>query len=156
LNIFYLSEEPSLAAFYHCDKHVVKMAVETVQILSTALFNVGVEDKKLYRPTHRNHPCVLWAMQRRNGEWLYSLGVHLMFEYKSRYGRDHRSGLVLPLIEPHLLKLIDNGCGFSAPPQCMPDDCKQADCVEAYREYYRKYKTFAKWKFTGAPYWYNK
>ena len=29
MNIFFLDENPSLSAKYHCDKHVVKMILET-------------------------------------------------------------------------------------------------------------------------------
>lgn len=36
MNIFYLSHDPREAAAFHCDKHVVKMIVETAQMLSTA------------------------------------------------------------------------------------------------------------------------
>ena len=36
MNIFYLDEDPVKAAQYMCDKHVVKMIVESAQILSTA------------------------------------------------------------------------------------------------------------------------
>lgn len=36
MNIFYLDENPVLAAEFHCDKHVVKMILESAQLLSTA------------------------------------------------------------------------------------------------------------------------
>ena len=36
MNIFYLDEDPLVAARYHCDKHVVKMITETAQMLCTA------------------------------------------------------------------------------------------------------------------------
>ena len=36
MNIFYVSESPSIAAEMLCDKHVVKMTLETAQLLCTA------------------------------------------------------------------------------------------------------------------------
>lgn len=36
MNIFYLDKNPVMAAQYHCDQHVVKMILETAQMLSTA------------------------------------------------------------------------------------------------------------------------
>ena len=36
MNIFYLHENPERCAEMHCDKHVVKMILETAQLLSTA------------------------------------------------------------------------------------------------------------------------
>ena len=36
MNIFYLDKAPEIAAQLHCDKHVVKMILESAQMLSTA------------------------------------------------------------------------------------------------------------------------
>ena len=36
MNIFVLDEDPTIAAQSQCDKHVVKMIVESAQMLSTA------------------------------------------------------------------------------------------------------------------------
>lgn len=36
VNVFYLDHDPSVAARSHCDRHVVKMILETAQLLSTA------------------------------------------------------------------------------------------------------------------------
>ena len=52
MNIFYLDPDPVAAAQMQCDKHVVKMALETAQILSTVLGGP-------YKPTHAKHPSVL-------------------------------------------------------------------------------------------------
>lgn len=36
MNVFFLASTPDEAALYHCDKHVVKMVLESAQLLSTA------------------------------------------------------------------------------------------------------------------------
>ena len=54
MNIFVLSECPIEAAQMQCDKHVVKMIVETAQMLCT----VGTGP---YKRTHASHPCTVWA-----------------------------------------------------------------------------------------------
>ena len=36
MNIFYLDKDPVKAAQYSCDKHVVKMILESAQMLCTA------------------------------------------------------------------------------------------------------------------------
>jgi hypothetical protein len=36
MNIFYLDKDPIKAAEYSCDKHVVKMILESAQMLCTA------------------------------------------------------------------------------------------------------------------------
>ena len=52
MNIFYLHHDPKLCAQYHVDKHVVKMILETAQLLSTAHWLSGGEGP--YRATHKN------------------------------------------------------------------------------------------------------
>jgi hypothetical protein len=56
MNIFALDESPMFAAQFHCDKHVVKMVLETAQILSTVhhLEDVPQQEyirKHIYKPT---------------------------------------------------------------------------------------------------------
>lgn len=53
MNIFYLERDPKIAAEFHCDKHVVKMIVESAQMLSSAhwmtdffKYNLSFEDFK--------------------------------------------------------------------------------------------------------------
>ena len=41
MNIFFLHRDPSRAAKAQCDKHVVKMVLETTQMLSTAARRFG-------------------------------------------------------------------------------------------------------------------
>ena len=36
MNIFLLDKDPKIAAQYHCDKHVVKMILESAQMLCSA------------------------------------------------------------------------------------------------------------------------
>ena len=59
MNIFYLDEDPKLCAQYHCDRHCVKMVLETAQLLCTAHWMTGGEAP--YKKTHFNHPSNKWA-----------------------------------------------------------------------------------------------
>ena len=83
MNIFYLDEDPRQCAEWMVDKHIVKMILETAQLLSTAHRVLdGIEsidtssgrkkkvyklnddrDLVLYSATHINHPSALWARQ---------------------------------------------------------------------------------------------
>ena len=90
MNIFILDYNPTKNAQAHCDRHVVKMVLETAQILSTALYSLGVEHSG-YRPTHVNHPCCRWARDLRNWVWLRKLGRELGKEYTFRFGKEHAS-----------------------------------------------------------------
>jgi len=164
MNIFYLDKSPRLAAEYHCDKHVVKMLLESAQILSTAHRMLegkleekrwvlsGIRDSVLYKVTHQNHPSSVWARSSAdNYEWLYRLYDTLCHEYKRRYKKIHKSEEISYYLRDAPLWIPLES--FTPPPQCMPDEYKRDDCVEAYRAYYRGAKaSFAKWK-TQQPEW---
>lgn len=142
MNIFVLDENPTLCAQAHCDKHVVKMILETTQILCTNLHELGMGDHAPYRATHKNHPCTVWARQSRdNWQWTWQLGVELYAEYKYRfYNRTHKSGEVL-LALPTPTAMAYQCPDMTLRPQAMPDQYKQADAVLAYRDYYRHEKS---------------
>ena len=77
----------------HCDKHM-KMILEAAQICVTALSFWGLYNRlrNPYRPTHKHHPCVLWAagcMAHMN--LLIELATHLGQEFENRYGKRHKS-----------------------------------------------------------------
>ena len=69
MNIFVLDSDPKVAATMLCDKHVVKMILESAQMLSTVAHTNGHIPR--YRPTHSKHPCTLWAGESKsNWQWL--------------------------------------------------------------------------------------
>ena len=156
MNIFYLHNDPRIAAKYHCDKHVVKMILESAQMLSTAHRIIDKSDDDiLYREAYKNHPSTIWA---RSGlyhyRWLQSLFNGLGKEFEQRYNKPHNT--IIKLSErlkdaPRFIKEVE----FSQPPQCMPDIYKRDCSVDAYRAYYKGEKVgFATWK-TKTPEWFN-
>lgn len=68
MNIFYLDENPNLCAQYHCDRHVIKMILESAQLLCTALNVVAGQQVTPYKSTHVNHPCSIWVRELRKLE----------------------------------------------------------------------------------------
>ena len=143
MNIFVLHQNPWRAAQAHCDKHVVKMILETAQILSTVIRKKHPTEllTELYKPTHINHPCVLWAEQSYpNMTWLYNLGMALCYEYKYRYGKVHASKKVIKVcgeIIPHCDYPQSGHTPFT---QAMPAQYRQLNAVKAYRNYYKNEK----------------
>lgn len=128
MNIFFLNEDPDVAAGMLHDKHVVKMVLETAQILST-VSGVG------YKPTHQNHPCVLWAGEcDANYCWLVKHGVALCAEYMHRYGRSHKSAAVIQ--QCALARPTVDG-PITPPAQAMPEEFRVPGMpVRAYQNYY--------------------
>ena len=153
MNIFYLSRDPHEAARLQCDRHVVKMILETAQLLSTA-HNELDGGQIAYKSTHKNHPSAVWARaNRENYTWLQRHLMALGDEYARRYGRVHKT------IQTHSQSLLEpprgiSDGGFTDPPQCMPDECKRPDAVQGYQVYYN-YKA-DDWDARGIPMkWYG-
>ena len=91
MNIFVLHTDPEKAATMMCDKHVIKMVLETAQMLCTIAHGMGY-DGAPYRSTHKNHPCTVWAAKTSsNWSWLLRHGFALCDEYTKRYGKNHKS-----------------------------------------------------------------
>jgi hypothetical protein len=136
MNIFVLDTDPYAAARMMCDKHVVKMVLETGQILSTVHRAHGSDDDRLYRTTHQHHPCTVWAgASRLNYKWVVDHFTALALEYNHRYGRNHKTWSDLFSVVEHCPAGIthDDQTPFAL---AMPDEYK-TDCpVQSYRNYY--------------------
>ena len=154
MNIFVLDQNIKACAQYHCDQHVSKMILESVQILCTVLNRKGIDTP--YRSTHMKHPCVLWAQQSfENFCWLKSLVEELNSEYRWRYdkAKDHASMAVLAAIDDERFEAR----GLTSFAQAMPESYKRlGDPVVAYRSFYCGEKAgFATWKKRDAPHWWS-
>lgn len=98
MNIFYTSTCPVECAKNLDDKRVVKMCLETAQMLCTAINESG--GTAPYKSTHKNHPCNIWARQAAgHWLWLYKHFIALCWEYKKRYGKIHKSFKVLQSVK---------------------------------------------------------
>ena len=156
MNIFMLDNDPATAARYHCDKHVVKMILETAQLLCGAHHTTHQATHQVpYKLSHKNHPCSIWVRESlSNYLYLCDLGLELCKEYTYRYGKRHKSQDVIEWCITNKLNIIDKG--FTEPPKAMPDEYKVVDVVESYRNYYRGAKSgFAVWKNRETPNWFK-
>jgi hypothetical protein len=156
MNIFFLDENPTLSAQYHVDKHVVKMILETAQLLcSVHHVTEQVTEQVPYKLSHKNHPCAVWARQSlSNYLYLCELGLELGKEYTHRYGKRHKSIDVINWCIINKPNIPD--IGFTTPAMAMPDEFKTDSVVESYRNYYMGAKiSLASWKNREKPKWFN-
>lgn len=138
MNIFFLDESPYTSAKAMTNKHIVKMTLETAQLLSTAHHELDGDKAppNLYKPTHKNHPSAVWARESMdNYMWLYMHFIALSAEYTQRYHKTHATFLKLDGTLSMPPKNIKSK-GFTQPPQAMPEVYKDLDSVQAYRRYY--------------------
>ena len=100
MNIFVTDQCPIQSARNLPDKHIVKMPLETCQMLSIIYsdwyYGIGQlhkVDGTPYATKHgafRKHPCTQWAAESYwNLSWLISHGMALCDEYTARYGKVH-------------------------------------------------------------------
>jgi len=152
MNIFVVHEDPKIAAQMLCDKHVVKMILETAQMLCTVVSHTGAETP--YRATHAKHPCTLWAGQSKaNWDWLVAHGNAMCAEYTKRYGKTHKSQAIIEWCAHQPVEFASTELLPFA--QAMPTKYKNECAVTAYRAYYHGEKaSFATWK-TEVPQWWT-
>ena len=180
MNIFALDKNPTKAAQQHCDKHVVKMILESAQMLSTAhrILDGKLEMRRsstgktmqkywvlpdareihLYKAVHTKHPCTIWTMEsKENYTWHYRLFNALLDEYTYRYGKKHASAELNEYLIP-LPNNMPNGrrtkfkLAMGSNPECMLEDP-----IESYRRFYEtKQERFKMtWKKRETPKWFN-
>lgn len=147
MNIFVVDIDPVVAARSLHDKHVVKMIVESAQILSTCHPQGSVK----YRHTHYNHPSCVWARESlQNYEWLFAHALALCEEYTYRYGKIHSCQLIIRSLPAPDLPQI----GLTSFAQAMPEEYRMDHPVDAYRNYYLDRKIGqSKWTRRMPPDW---
>jgi hypothetical protein len=147
MNIFYLDSDPVKAAQIQYNKHVVKMVLESAQMLCTAHHHYDNGHNVPYKKAHYNHPSTIWCRQNASQYmWLYDHMIALGKEYTKRYKKTHltitKCAEVLKQLPPTIPETI-----FTEPPQCMPDQYKViGDSLSAYWNYYEQEKQLIKGK----------
>tara|TARA_R110000751_G_scaffold104043_1_gene199408 strand:+ start:557 stop:1042 length:486 start_codon:yes stop_codon:yes gene_type:complete len=145
MNIFFLNRDPKKAAVVQYNKHVVKMILESAQMLCTAHHHYAELNYPMvevpYKKAHYNHPSTIWCRQNSyQYMWLYKHMLALGEEYTKRYNKTHLTITKCKEVLKQLPLGIPVGT-FKEPPQCMPDEYKvEGDSVTAYWNYYENEK----------------
>lgn len=182
MNIFVLDKNPTVAAQMQCNAHVVKMIVESAQMLSTAHRMLdGAEERRpsksgktmsrywvlpdsredtFYKAVHMHHPCTVWTMQSNNNyNWHYVHFIALCDEYQYRYGKVHatdkllRKGLSTPPNNIPVGYLTEQPLAMKANPECIDTN----DVVGSYRKFYQTKQDRFKmaWTNRSVPGWFK-
>ena len=155
MNIFVLDTDPKKCAVYHNDKHVVKMILETAQLLCGCHHVTESQYEIPYKLSHKNHPCSIWVRQCiENYIWLCDLGLELCAEYTYRYGKRHKSQDIIEWCLMNTPNIPTNG-DITPFALAMPDECKVGTAIDSYRAYYiLEKRELAAWKNRQVPEWY--
>lgn len=152
MNIFVVDKDPILAAQALPDRHVVKMILESAQMISIVFsphyWNIGEVAKvdgtpfNTKRGAFKNHPCTKWVAENKdNCDWLFAHAFGLCEEFDHRY--QHKHGLHLSLLRAyhHFLdhyQGVPNYERVTKFARAMPDELKfntELTDAAAYRQY---------------------
>lgn len=162
MNVFILDWDPSDAVAGYVDDHVAfvtvgpdrppirscKMAIEAVQILSTARVAHGLSAP--YKPTHSKGP------------WALACGVRGVYRLVEEYAyamlleHEYRTGRTLPTVLAALQACADSSgipegqmrlpvCSVNKPPVWVTE---LGHAIDLYRQYYREVKISSMPRFT--------
>lgn len=155
MNIFVLHKDPKVAAQYMVDRHVIKMILESAQLLCS----VFPEGEAPYKRTHYNHPCAKWVREsKQNYLWVVRHALALNEEYKYRWdrSRNHASVKVIQWCIERMNDLSFARVSRTPFVLAMPEECRVEDPIEAYRIYYKQHKShIAVWKKREQPEWWR-
>lgn len=136
MNIFVTDSSPIQSAINLDDKRVIKMILESAQMLSTTMNLVGLSGP--YRTTHSNHPCTIWVRYNQsNYKWLIDHFKALCSEYTRRYNKTHKCEQYTNLFES-VIPYLPKG---ELSPFINCTDYKDLEVIIAYNHYMKK-----KWK----------
>ena len=184
MNLFVLDTDPIEAAKQNCDSHVCKIILEVADMLCLAHWHFnfpaiaqapqilrepriitnknGVQRQVWYyraQSQANNHVSIWVRTSLENYRWAGKHGLALCDEYEYRYAhnlrkKNHHS--TRPIIE-WFVKNEPPITDVNLTPfrQAVAEDCYNSDVVQAYRDYYVKYKArFAKWRLGNMPDWF--
>ena len=140
MNIFVTSQCPIESAKFLDDVRVIKMTLESAQLLSSALRLCGYTGDDVYKISHKNHPSNLWARATQgNYKWLLEHFKALCDEYTRRTGKTHASSKLLPIFEANVgLIPVGERMPFSNNARNLMkgvDFTHETDTIKAYQFY---------------------
>ncbi|KAL0216784.1 hypothetical protein P9112_008968 [Eukaryota sp. TZLM1-RC] len=183
MNIFFLSKNPKEAANDMCDQHIVKMALESTQLMFTChhitrdpedtqwMDKCEIETGRVpYKPSHQKHGSQLWLHESKaNYMWLAQHAIGISEEYEKRYQKTLQGKVLIHWLAKNPPPNLPNK-SMTIPYLAMPEDCKYIyqhegiaeepvenglnRTVMSYKLYYLLYKTrFARYFYIDVPMW---
>ena len=167
MNMFTVEDSPEESAYALCDRHSVKMILESTQMLShymrTKHHDVKIDNMPNLAKSHFSHPVTIWTLKNvDNATWHLRHLIALNDTYTARYNRDHVHRSLTDVFS----KYIQSSVSPKFFPVCVHDDCYApgvlmrsgtlAETIASYRADYNKHKAyFAKWKMGNVPIWFH-
>ena len=161
VNLFYLDKNPRLCAKYYCDKHVNKIMIEILQILSQIHHDMGELEppyKKCMAVKPNLGPYVWATKSKANYKYCADLAYYLLEEYRFRYDKtEHKCESAIKWLSENIPKSIVNERRTKF---ILTDNIKSYgeyfNVVDASRYNYVDFKCKTdKWTKRSKPEWYD-
>ena len=157
MNIFVTDPSPYASAQVLPDKHIVKMPLETCQMLSIVcsekwghgygeIHRLDGQPYKTEKGAFRNHPCTVWANEcLANTWWLLTHGYEMCKEYRHRYNKTHSCEDTLLEVGKLVPYTLDRPQGFVF---AGPDQFKYDTSIDIFTQY-KRYIASKPWASTN-------
>ena len=151
LNLYALHANPFVAGTMQHDVHTRKMFLESTQMGATVCRELGFNDDDLikynivtkagtpYKSTHAKHPCVLGILESpANRGWFINHLIMMSAECQARFKKKYACtmpamGIARLFDDYNLVADWEDHTPFA---QAMPEEYRNEDAVQAYRDYY--------------------
>lgn len=163
MNIFLTDPDPTVCAVALDNRRLVKMVLETAQLLSSACIMLKIDTQGVYKNTHYNHPCAVFARKSfPNFKWLVEHGLALSQEFERRFCKVHASEEIIMLCYRSMCDAVE-GKGLTSGwdgPLDFSFNCSGFNTGDLFEDYRlcmrRKWDTDTvqpTWYCRGAPSW---
>lgn len=133
MNIFATFDCPIQSARAHCDVHVIKMILESAQLLS-AVHVLTTGEQVAYKLSHANHPCTIWVLESaENYRWLFEMFLALLREYEYRFDKVHKTDTHVEALRRVPVPLPEIGLTPFA--QAIPEELRGRCAHDAYKRH---------------------
>lgn len=136
MNLFLPSPSIEISVESLDDKRVVKMVLETAQVLSTAIRLYDPETTMpVYKMTHKNHPVSIWVRTTpENYKYTLDYFVKICNEYTYRFGKIHKSESLLPYFIDFFKVLLNDTTNIGLTQFANCTDFKKDEVHTAYKK----------------------
>ena len=116
---------------------VVKMILESTQMLCTTINLQHETQITPYKNAHVNHPSTIWTRtSSANFNCLLKHTESMLEEYTERFGKEHKcESVIIKALKHYDPNLFDLHVETKLP-LCMPNEYKSDSIVDSYRAFY--------------------
>lgn len=150
MQLFILDKNPEKAVKMLADCHIIKLCLETAQILSSVIKNHNKQNNQLLpKPYNPNHPVIKAINNQFKINYVLKYNKALHNEFIYRFNKKHAYFSLINIYNKILFNDTDIKDDFSFAQDFKNFSTDEHDIVNAFKAYYKFKKSIIKrWKYT--------